>query len=105
MYDRSRENKRSASRFHSLLPNALYANRQLSASLQDLHSYRSRCTVITEPTGKTVQVNGSNECSLFNGCKIHFCLFFPRLPQEDYYEGYDGFIFSLPLGLLRDRSP
>ncbi len=55
LYDRSRNNKQPASRHHSILRLNLEEGGQLSASLQDLHSYITRFTVIIEPTGQSIQ--------------------------------------------------
>jgi hypothetical protein len=100
LYNQSRNSKQPASRHHSLLRLNLDKSGQLSASLQDLHSYSTRFTVIIEPTGQSIHVNNSNPSSLCNGSTLHFCPLVPRLPQEDCYEEYTGFNFSLPCGLL-----
>jgi hypothetical protein len=102
LYNQSRNSKQPASRHHSLLRLNLDKSGQLSASLQDLHSYSTRFTVIIEPTGQSIHVNNSNPSSesLCNGSTLHFCPLVPRLPQEDCYEEYTGFKFSLPCGLL-----
>ena len=100
LYDRSRNNKQPASRHHSLLRLNLEDDGQLSASLQDLHSYITRFTVIIEPTGHSTQVNNSKPSPLCSGSTLHFCPLVPQLPQEDRYEEYTGFKFSFHYGLL-----
>ncbi len=73
---------------------------KLLASLKDLHSYSSRFTVIIEPTGRANQGNNRNPSSLCSGRTLHFCPLIPRLPQEDRYEEYTVFKFSLHCGLF-----
>jgi hypothetical protein len=67
LYDRSRNNKQTASRHHSLLRINLEEGGQFSVSLQDLHSYITCFTVIIDPTGQSIQVNNSKPSSLSRG--------------------------------------
>ena len=100
LHDHSRNSKQPASRHHSLLRLNLDETGRLCASLQDLHSYPTRYTIIIEPTGQSVKVNNNHPSSLCSGSTLHFCPLVPRLPQEDRYEEYTGFKFSLHCGIL-----
>ena len=92
--DRSRTKQPSSSK-HSLLRFQIDSEGSLSASLQDLHIYKNRHTVITESTGRVINLDTGNRVLLSNGCLLHFCPRVPRLPQEDQYEDYHAFKFSL----------
>ena len=67
LHDHSRNSKQPSSRHHSLLRLNLDETGRLCTSLQDVHSYPTRYTIIIEPTGQSVKVNNNNPSSLCSG--------------------------------------
>ena len=51
--------------------------------------------MVCDQTGRSGTLVDNKEVVLNDGCVLHFCPRVPRLPQEDSYEDYHAFKFSL----------
>ena len=74
--------KQSASGKHSLLRFSLDPANMLTASLRDLHTYKTRHTAIIDVSGRTTVLDHATSELLSDGCILHFC---PRVRRTSSY--------------------